>query len=193
MQFQSTPNSSGRSRFPDTRWSLVVEAASHERSNQALEELCRNYWYPLYAFARRRGLPEQDAQDVTQGFFADILRREDLSKVAPERGRFRSFMLTGLKNYISNEFRNRKAAKRGGDAIQLSLEVDFEDRYLKEPAEESTPETLFQRSWGELDPRTSAVATGERVREGRERGAVSVFARISRWQRRQSRRLCRDR
>lgn len=126
---------------------MVLDAGRNERRS-ALEQLFESYWYPIYAFARRQGLGVHDAQDATQGFIMDILRRDDLNEVAPERGRFRSFMMTGVRNYIANEFRKAKRLKRGGGVPDLSIDEERgEERYQLEPATDETPESLFERSW----------------------------------------------
>lgn len=114
----------------------------------ALEKLCRAYWYPLYAFIRRRGNSEHDSQDLTQGFFAHLLRREAIGTVAPGGGKFRSFLLTALKNFLADEHDRRQAQKRGGGQQIVSFDSEeAEQRYRLEPATTETPETLFERRW----------------------------------------------
>jgi RNA polymerase sigma-70 factor (ECF subfamily) len=139
----------GSPRFATTRWSVVVatrgEAAA---AREALETLCRAYWYPLYAFARRRGTPPEDAQDLVQGFFLVLLRRGSLAAADPDRGRFRTFLLTAFQRHASHEHARERAAKRGGDRTRLPFETDDgERRYSMEPADERTPESLFERRW----------------------------------------------
>ena len=127
---------------------MRADSAGDRDARNALEQLCRGYWYPLYAYARRQGLSVDDAQDLTQGFFADLLRREDLRKVRQERGRFRSYMLAGMHNRILNRSREQRAQKRGGDVVILSIDEERgEQRYQLEPPTEETPETIFERSW----------------------------------------------
>jgi RNA polymerase sigma-70 factor (ECF subfamily) len=114
----------------------------------ALETLCETYWYPLYAYLRRRGTSADDAQDLTQGFLASLLERRDFEHVRQERGRFRAFLLASLQHFLANETARRRTLKRGGDAIVLPLAFDdAEGRYRIEPAESTTPETLYERRW----------------------------------------------
>ena len=114
----------------------------------ALEKLCRTYWYPLYAYLRRQGRSPHDAQDLTQAFFLRLLEGNLLERAAREKGRFRSFLLTSLKNFLSDEWDKARAAKRGGGTPILSLdEQTAEDRYRFEPADEMSAEKLFDRRW----------------------------------------------
>ncbi len=136
--------------FATTRWSLVVEAgqASSPAGRQALASLCETYWYPLYAFVRRKGHQPAAAQDLTQAFFTELLEKDRLQSADQQRGKFRSFLLASLENFLANERRRARAVKRGGRASVLSL--DFEDgerRYNREPAHDTTPEKIFQRRW----------------------------------------------
>jgi RNA polymerase sigma factor (sigma-70 family) len=136
--------------FQTTHWSVVV-AAGDPRSTQstpALETLCRAYWYPLYAYVRRRGYRREDAQDVTQGFFARLLGRQAFGHLEREGGRFRSFLLTALNHYLANEWARRNAEKRGAGRVALSLDdLDGEARYQFESRDEVTPEIFFDRRW----------------------------------------------
>jgi RNA polymerase sigma factor (sigma-70 family) len=139
----------GRSEFPTTRWTLVVAAGDPQRkeARSALVSLCENYWYPLYAFLRRRGYPADQAQDLTQEFFIRVLEGRYLDRADPEKGRFRSFILTSLKFFVADEEDRQRAHKRGGGAV-LSLEfLSGEDRYQREPAHDETPEWIFERRW----------------------------------------------
>ncbi len=114
----------------------------------ALEQLCRTYWYPLYAYLRRRGYGEHDAQDLTQGFLAQLLERRSIQDVAPEKGKFRSFLLASLNYFLADERDRANAQKRGGGQIALSLEIEkAEGRYRLEAADERTPETMYERRW----------------------------------------------
>jgi RNA polymerase sigma-70 factor (ECF subfamily) len=136
--------------FVTTRWSMVLAAggSSSLKSEQALSQLCRTYWYPLYAFVRRQGHAPEDAEDLTQSFFANLLERKALHMVEPEKGKFRSFLLGSLKNFLANDWDRRHAAKRGGKHTLLSLDDDSaEDRYLREPSHDSTPEKLYEQTW----------------------------------------------
>jgi RNA polymerase sigma-70 factor (ECF subfamily) len=114
----------------------------------ALSTLCEAYWYPLYAFIRRWGADPDAARDLTQGFFASLLERRDFELVRPERGRFRTFLLASAKHFLLNESARSRAAKRGGGAAPLPLAFDeAEGRYQFEPADVTTPETLYERRW----------------------------------------------
>jgi RNA polymerase sigma-70 factor (ECF subfamily) len=146
----SKEDGQGRDRFAGTRWSLVVAAADsrHPDYAAALSELCNAYWYPVYAFVRRRGIDPVNAEDLTQGFFAELLEKRSLKAVRQERGRFRSFLLAALKFHLSHERERADAQKRGGGKALIPLEVDTaEGRYRLEPEEHATPETLFERRW----------------------------------------------
>ena len=113
---------------------------------KALAGLCQVYWYPLYAYIRRQGAPQADAQDLTQQFFVHVLSTDLLAAADRQRGRFRAFLLTALKNFLANEHRRAAAVKRGGPQPPLSLDFqDGEERYTCEPAHDVTPERLFQR------------------------------------------------
>src|ERR1700685_525809 len=129
--------SSGPRQFATTRWSLVLAAGqrSSPQSSAALATLCENYWYPLYAYVRRRGHDADEAQDFTQAFFARLLEKNDLAAADPGRGRFRSFLLASLKHFLANEWEMARAGNRGGGRFGLS--VDFrtaEERYRAEPS-----------------------------------------------------------
>lgn len=139
-----------QSGFATTQWSLVLRAAQPEDSaaRAALEMLCRRYWFPLYAFARRRAATIEEAQDLTQEFFVRLLEKNSLAAASPERGRFRSFLLASLKNFLSNEWDRATAQKRGGGRERLSLDWDSgESRLSLEPAHSDTPEREFERQW----------------------------------------------
>ncbi|MHC4439371.1 MAG: RNA polymerase sigma factor, partial [Planctomycetota bacterium] len=126
-------------------------AASDSASMQhepALATLCQTYWFPLYAFLRRRGYDSHQAEDYTQGFFAGILERKGLRRADPKYGKFRSFLLASLKNFLADEWDRSHAQKRGGDKKVLSLDFDAAaNRYDREPANQMSPEKLFERSW----------------------------------------------
>ena len=142
-----------RLQFQTTRWSVVLAAGreSSPDSQSALTELCERYWYPLYAYVRRQGNQPQDAEDLTQGFFTLFLSRNDLQTVSPERGKFRSFLLACLKNFLANERQSARAQKRGGGRVIQSLDSQTaEERYRLEPADELTPDKVFDRQWAML-------------------------------------------
>ncbi|HJN09357.1 MAG TPA: sigma-70 family RNA polymerase sigma factor [Pirellulaceae bacterium] len=144
----STP--SKRANFATTHWSMVLEAGhrSSPDSDDALESLCTAYWYPLYAFVRRRGASSTDAKDLTQEFFAHLLEKQSLQAADPNRGRFRSFLLTAFKNFLSKQHHRHQAQKRGGDIKHLSIDFDSgEQRYQFEPADDWTPEKIYERRW----------------------------------------------
>jgi RNA polymerase sigma factor (sigma-70 family) len=139
----------GSSDFPATRWTLVIAAADPQRkeARSALVSLCESYWYPLYAYVRRRGYRADEAQDLTQEFFIRVLEGRYLDRADPEKGRFRSFLLTSLKFFVADEQDRQRAQKRGGGAV-LPLEFSSgEDTYQREPAHEETPERIFERRW----------------------------------------------
>src|ERR1043166_641552 len=136
--------------FQNTLWSRVFAAGKSDsaETKRALEELCRLYWYPIYAFLRRRGHDREQARDLAQGFFAYLLGRKLLRKADPERGRFRSFLLGMLKNFASHECAKEKAPRRGGSVEFISLDDETaEERYSCESSSNLTPENLFDRRW----------------------------------------------
>ena len=136
--------------FPTTTWSTILTARDRDRTGfrQALEKLCRMYWYPVYSYTRRQGHSREDAEDLTQEFFSRIVEKQILQAVSEERGRFRWFLLTALKRFLANEWNREQAKKRGGGLIFFSLEfTGAEGRYLKEPMHEVTPEKVFHRGW----------------------------------------------
>jgi RNA polymerase sigma factor (sigma-70 family) len=137
------------SAFPTTRWTLVIAAADPQRqeARAALASLCERYWYPIYAYVRRRGYPADQAQDLTQEFFIRLLDGRYLDRADPEKGRFRAFILTSLKFFLADEGDRGRAQKRGG-GIVLSFDLSSGDeRYQREPAHNETPERIFERRW----------------------------------------------
>lgn len=139
-----------RGGFETTKWTLV-EAAGHatdKRARMAVEELCKTYWYPLYAHVRRRGYSREDAEDLTQAFFAKFLEQNYLEGLTPERGRFRAFMLASLKNFLANQWDKSQSQKRGGGLEFLSLDwQDADTRYGVDPVDQLSPDKLFDRVW----------------------------------------------
>jgi RNA polymerase sigma-70 factor (ECF subfamily) len=135
--------------FATTSWSMVNRAATDSPDTQtALSVLCKSYWYPLYAFLRRKGHSRNDADDLTQAFFAELLEKRKLAAADESRGKFRTFLLTALDNFIKNRWRADQAAKRGGKENGLSIDFAGADqRYLNEPFHELTAEKIFERSW----------------------------------------------
>ena len=140
---------SGPSQFPTTRWTQVIAAGDPRRkeARSALVSLCENYWYPLYAYLRRRGYPSDQAQDLTQEFFVRVLQGRYLDRAEREKGRFRAFLLTSLKFFVADEEDRQRAHKRGGGVV-VPLEFSSgEERYKREPAHDETPERIFERRW----------------------------------------------
>lgn len=137
-------------QFTTTHWSVVLRAREMEsvEAAVALERLCRAYWYPLYVYVRRKGYAPDDAQDLTQGFFAKLLAGNFLNRADRTKGRFRSFLLGALEHFLAREWTKARAQKRGGGQEVISLnEMDAEARYLHEPAHNLTPEKIFDRRW----------------------------------------------
>jgi RNA polymerase sigma-70 factor (ECF subfamily) len=164
--------------FATTHWSVVL-VAGHKSSpdaDAALATLCETYWYPLYAYVRRRGHNVSEAQDLTQEFFARLLEKDYVAAADPERGRFRAFLLTAFKHFLSKERDKARAQKRGGGRFPLSLDLaSGESRYVAGPTDTLTPEQLFDRQW--------TVALLDRVmrrleEEMRESGKADWFDRL---------------
>ena len=136
--------------FITTRWSLVLAGADQgsRESRDALAYLCEVYWYPLYSYVRRRGYGADEAADLTQSFFLRLLDKNYLGDADPERGRFRSFLLTALKHFLANEWDRVNAQKRVGDRLAVSLDAEgAESLYRSQPADDVTPEKLFEKRW----------------------------------------------
>jgi DNA-directed RNA polymerase specialized sigma24 family protein len=161
----------GRDRFATTHWSLVLAAGGPQTagSHDALATLCRQYWYPLYAYIRRHGYQHDRAEDLVQAFFVKLLEKQSLQHARAERGRFRSFLLASFKHFVANEYARESAAKRGGGSRVESLDVSSgESRYALEPRDEVTPEVLFERQWAlELISRVQVRLRGVFVRAGK--------------------------
>jgi RNA polymerase sigma factor (sigma-70 family) len=142
-----TPSSAG---FPTTCWGQILTAGDPAApdARSALEELCRDYWYPIYAFVRRKGYDAQTAQDMVQGLFTGLLERDDLRGLDPGRGRFRSFLMACCTHYLANSHERERAVKRGGGRTSISLgALNAEARFDGEPAHDLTAERLFERRW----------------------------------------------
>jgi len=138
------------SHFVSTHWSIVLAAgrSDKDRARQALEHLCRVYWYPLYAFVRRGGYCAEDARDLTQEYFARLIEKRSFSKVDREKGRFRSFLLASLKHFLANEWDKARAHKRGGGCDIVPLDaLSAEERYRLEPADQWSADKIFTRRW----------------------------------------------
>ena len=136
--------------FATTRWTLIRAAGEREKpeAQEALEGLCKLYWFPIYAHFRRKGNTADASADLTQAFFAHLLESDALDAAEPERGRFRSFLLTSANNFLTNEYHKESAQKRGGGKAIVSIDVpDAEGRLLRDPADGHTAERAFERSW----------------------------------------------
>lgn len=137
------------SKFSPTRWTMVLSARAPDSTEAAaaLAELCRVYWFPLYAYVRRKGHQPQDAQDLTQEFFARLIEKRKLAGLVREKGKFRSFLLTAMNNFLTDEWKRAEAQKRGAHQI-ISLDAaQAETRYRLEPADTLTPEKIFAKNW----------------------------------------------
>jgi RNA polymerase sigma-70 factor (ECF subfamily) len=134
--------------FATTHWSVVLAAGGHPQSREALETLCRAYWRPLHAFVMRKGFDVETAEDLTQEFFASLLARDDLAATHPNRGRFRTFLLSALDHFLANEWRKRDTLKRGGHLDFISLDDGKPDAgRAVDPATDLTPTKLYERRW----------------------------------------------
>ena len=163
----------GAERFRTTRWSIVLlSAQSHAPGyREALAELCKLYWYPIYAFVRRHGYSSEDAEDLTQGFFLELFEHQALKRVERQNGKFRSFLLASLRHYLSNEARSARCIKRGAHVEFVHLDTqdreNVENRYgQEEPSETLTPEKIFDARWamallGEARKRLSLECAAE--------------------------------
>jgi RNA polymerase sigma factor (sigma-70 family) len=165
----------GSAGFHTTHWTLVLKAAHGQEpgGDVALSNLCQLYWYPLYAFARRRGYSSEDAQDLTQSFFLHLLKHRALTAVDPLKGKFRSFLLASFQNHLSDAGDSTRRLKRGGDKqfVQLDAE-EAEKRYRLEPVEFLTAEKIFDARW-------AMIVLGEALKKLREEyvaaGKASTF------------------
>ena len=137
-----------RQDFPDTRWSIVLAAAREAGAQPALAWLCERYWFPLFAYVRGRGVPPEDAEDLVQGFFAQLLEANTFAQADAERGRFRSFLLGCLRHFMAHEWRDARRLKRGGSAVHVPLDGhDAEARLARDIPSRGTPEQDFDRAW----------------------------------------------
>ena len=161
--------------FQTTRWSLVRRAAGPDdrEARQALAELCEAYWYPLYAFIRRSGQRPPEAEDLTQGFFARLVEKATFASADPARGRLRTFLLTCVRNFLSDEHDRARAEKRGAALLTSFDAADAEQRYAAEPADDLSPDRLFQRRWAMAVLDQSLHLLGE---EFAAQGKAELFA-----------------
>ncbi len=161
-----------RPAFVTTHWSLVVSAGRNDTpdARNALEKLCRAYWFPIYAFVRRQGHGPHDAQDLTQDFFARLLEKNYLAGVNPAKGRFRSFLLASLKHFLANEWDKARAQKRGGGQILIPIDIAAaESSGGLDPADHLTAERVFERRWAlTLLEQVLRRLRADYVRDGRE-------------------------
>lgn len=161
--------------FQPTLWSVVLRArnAADPHGRTALNRLCSTYWKPVYAYLRRKGMSPEDAKDATQGFFVHLLELDALQRVERGRGRFRSYLLAVLENFLANEWRKAHAARRGGGAAPLPLDFTRAETEVRmEPADRETPEAAFRRTWAltVLERSFEALA-----RDFREKGRAEQF------------------
>jgi RNA polymerase sigma-70 factor (ECF subfamily) len=178
MAMNDSNQSDSPRTFATTRWSVVLVAGqkSSPDADAALATLCETYWFPLYAYVRRRGHNVGEAQDLTQEFFARLLEKDYVTAADPERGRFRAFLLTSFKHFLSKERDKARAQKRGGGRFPLSLDLaSGESRYAVGPTDTLTPEQLYDRQW--------TVALLDRImrrleEEMRESGKADWFERL---------------
>jgi RNA polymerase sigma-70 factor (ECF subfamily) len=158
--------------FVTTHWSLVVSAGRNDtpHARDALEKLCRSYWFPIYAFVRRQGHGPHDAQDLTQEFFARLLEKKQLAGADPVRGRFRSFLLASLKHFLANEWDKANAQKRGGGRVLIPIDVATAETSCGfEPADNLTADIIFERRWAlTLLEHVLGRLRAEYVRDGKE-------------------------
>jgi DNA-directed RNA polymerase specialized sigma24 family protein len=183
----SQPTDAPGDIFATTHWTVVIAAGQRHtpQSDHALEELCRTYWFPLYAYVRRRGYSKADAEDLVQAFFARFLAKNYLAGLNEERGRFRAFLLAALKNFLINEWKHAQRLKRGGGAVNLSLDWETADTKFQVAATaEPSPDQAFDREW--------ALALLARVIERLEtecgaEGKANLFAQLKVSCRRQKR------
>jgi RNA polymerase sigma factor (sigma-70 family) len=165
-------------RFHTTHWSVVLAAHADDpaRARDALEQLCTVYWYPLYAFLRRRGHQPADAEDLVQGFIEHLLERQFFQAADPDKGRFRSYLLASLNHFLADSADRAERQKRGAGKIFISLDaVVAERRYALEPADPCDPEQLFERRWALtlLDTVLQRLET-----EAAESGRADLFRQI---------------
>jgi len=167
--------------FATTRWTVVLTAGDRRapQADAALEELCRTYWYPLYAYVRRHGHSREDAEDLTQAFFARLLEKNYLDGISSDGGKFRAFLLVAVKRFLANEWDRANRQKRGGGVAPLSLDwQDADTRYQINPADDLSPDKLYDRAW--------AVTVLERVitrlrEENSTDGKAKIYAQLQRF------------
>jgi RNA polymerase sigma factor (sigma-70 family) len=170
--------SAGRpQQFENTRWSLIVQARGEgPLARAALETLCRGYWFPLYAFVRRSGYPQHDAEDLTQAFFSHVLESDFIGRAVPEKGRFRSFLLVSLRNFVAKQHAREASQKRGGGQRPVDFDENAaEERLGVQGPSSLTPSELYDRDWA-LTLLEQALDRLEA--EQRAMGKAALFARL---------------
>ena len=169
---------SAQAEFPSTHWSKVLNAGRGELPGgpAALEDLCRAYWPPLYSFLRRQGQSPHDAEDLVQGFLARVLAREDLAGVGPEKGRFRTFLLTSLRNFVIKQALRDKALKRGGGQVTISINADEAEQLCGPDLTATSPEAAFDRRFSQSVVTRAFAALRE---EHRARDKEKLFATLA--------------
>jgi len=176
MSSTTIPAPQAKAWFLTTHWSVVLSAGRSDtpRARQALERLCQTYWYPLYAYVRRRGYSSEDAEDLTQAFFARLLSSDFFASADREQGRFRSFLLTAFNHFLADEWDRLRAQKRGGGQRFVPLEVaTAETGYRLEPVDNLTPEKAYEQRWARtLLTQVIVQLNGEYAAEGKS----SLFA-----------------
>ena len=165
---------SGVVAFTTTHWSVVLEAQGPSPSAaEALEKLCRTYWRPIYGFVRRQGVRPEDAKDLTQGFFALLLERRDLDTVRKEKGRLRSYLLTSLKHFLTNEHNRAMAIKRGQGQQLIPLDdLSERERAGFEPTDTLAADQIYERRWALTGTRPGNGAVGRRISRRRQDAAL---------------------
>jgi DNA-directed RNA polymerase specialized sigma24 family protein len=164
--------------FATTHWTVVLAArrGDSQQAAVALEELCRTYWYPLYAYVRRQGHSREDAEDLTQGFFARLLEKNYLETVTSDKGKFRAFLLVAVKRFLANEWDRANRQKRGGGVMPLSLDwQDADMRYQINPVDNLSPDKLYDRAWAVIV--LERVITRLREESGRE-GKANLYEQL---------------
>jgi RNA polymerase sigma-70 factor (ECF subfamily) len=175
---QKPPASQSAAWFATTHWSVVLDAKGNDspRANEALEELCQIYWPPVYAFIRRNGFNPADAQDLTQEFFYRLMSKEYLGHLQDQRGKFRSFLLTFVKHFLSDERDKAAAQKRGGGQTLFSLsDTAGEDLFQVETATQSSPDQLFERNWAQT---VLQQALHRLAKEYRDSGKADLYEKL---------------
>jgi len=172
------PDRTSHAEFPSTQWSKILQAgaAASVLDSPEFEALCRAYWPPLYSFLRRQGHSPQDAEDLVQAFLARLLAREDLAEVGPEKGRFRTFLLTSLRNFVIKQALRDKALKRGGGQVAISIDADEAERLCGADLSASSPEAAFDRRFAQSVVTRAFAALRE---EHRARGKEDFFATVA--------------